>query len=95
MVSFIVRFKFAAEDRDEVAELLRKLTLATRKEPGCVSYIPHHLESDPETVVIYEQYLDAAAEHAHRQSEHFNKYAVGGLFQKMLERGREDMIALA
>jgi quinol monooxygenase YgiN len=45
--------------------------------------------------LIYEQYADAAAEAAHRQSAHFKKYAVGGLFQKMLDRNREDLIALA
>jgi quinol monooxygenase YgiN len=95
MVSFIVRLTFTAEDRDEVVEMLRQLTLASRQEPGCVSYIPHHIESDPDTVVIYEQYLDAEAENAHRQTAHFRKYAVGGLFQKMLERNREDLFALA
>ena len=45
--------------------------------------------------MIYEQYRDAAAETAHRNSEHFTKYAVGGLYQKMLERRREDLEALA
>ncbi|HET7104315.1 MAG TPA: putative quinol monooxygenase [Terracidiphilus sp.] len=95
MVSFIVRLKFAPEDRDEVAEMLRLLTEASRREPGCVNYIPHYAESEPDKVVIYEQYQSREAEHAHRESEHFKKYAVGGLYQKMLERNREDMQALA
>jgi quinol monooxygenase YgiN len=94
MVSFVVRMKFSPEDRAEVADILRKLAEASRQEPGCVSYIPHHLEGDPDAVLIYEQYKDAAAEEAHRQSAHFKKYAVGGLFQKMLERNREDLFAL-
>lgn len=95
MISFTVRMRFAQEDRAEVADLLRELTLATRQEPGCVSYIPHRLEGDPDTVLIYEQYADLAAEAAHRQSPHFKKYAVGGLFQRMLERNREDLVAVA
>jgi quinol monooxygenase YgiN len=95
MVSFVVRFRFAPEDRNEVAEMLRLLTAASRQEPGCVNYIPHHVESDPDTVVIYEQYTDPEAEQTHRHTEHFKKYAVGGLFQKMLERSREDLQALA
>jgi quinol monooxygenase YgiN len=45
--------------------------------------------------LIYEQYRDAAAADVHRQSAHFKKYAVGGLYQKMLERSREDLVALA
>ena len=95
MISFTVRMKFSPEDRADVADLLRQLTKASREEPGCVSYIPHRVEGDPDTVLIYEQYTDAAAEDAHRQTAHFKKYAVGGLFQKMLERNREDLVALA
>jgi quinol monooxygenase YgiN len=94
MVSFVVRLKFAPEDRAEVAENLRLLAAAARKEPGCVTYIPHFLEDDPDTVLIYEQYRDAEALEAHGQSAHFKKYAVGGLYQKMRERTREDLIAL-
>ena len=94
MVSFVVRMKFSPEDRAEVSDLLRKLAEASRQEPGCVSYIPHSLEGDPDSVLIYEQYKDVAAEEAHRQSAHFKKYAVGGLFQKMLERNREDLLSL-
>ena len=95
MISFTVRMKFAPEDRDDVAEILRLLTEASRQEPGCVSYIPHRVEGDPDAVVIYEQYKDRAAADAHRQSPHFARYAVGGLYQKMLDRSREDLVALA
>jgi quinol monooxygenase YgiN len=94
MVSFIVRFKFAAEEREEIAETLRKLAQASRQEPGCVSYIPHQVEDDPDTVVIYEQYQDAKALAAHRASEHFQKLAVGGLFQKMRDRIVENLTAI-
>lgn len=94
MISFVIRMKFSPEDRAEVADTLRRLAEASRQEPGCVSYIPHHMEADPDTVLIYEQYKDAGAEEAHRQSAHFKKYAVGGLYQKMLERNREDLFAL-
>lgn len=94
MISYTVRLKFAPEDRDEIVGVLEKLTAAAREEPGCVTFIPHHLEADPDTVMIYEQYVDKAAEDAHRQSEHFKRYAVGGLYQKMLERTREDFVAI-
>jgi len=94
MVSFIVRFKFAPEDRAEVAETLRLLAAASRQEPGCVSYIPHLVEGEPDTVLIYEQYRDAAAQDAHRDSEHYKQFAVGGLFQMMKERSVENLYAL-
>jgi quinol monooxygenase YgiN len=95
MISFNVRMRFAKEDRDEITEILRELTNASRQEPGCVSYIPHWVEGEPCAVLIYEQYADKKAEEAHRQSAHFKKYAVAGLYQKMLERSREDLTALA
>ena len=94
MVSFAVRLKFAKEDRADVAECLRLLATASRLEPGCVSYIPHQVEDDPDTVVIYEQYHDAAALAAHRASDHFKKLAVGGLYQRMRERTVENLTAI-
>jgi quinol monooxygenase YgiN len=95
MISFAVRLKFASEDRADIAETLRLLAEASRKEPGCVNYIPHQLEDDPDTVLIYEQYRDAKALVDHRASEHFNKYAVCGLYQRMRERSMENLLALA
>jgi quinol monooxygenase YgiN len=94
MISFIVRLKFAPEERSEIAETLRLLAEASRQEPGCVSYIPHQVEDDPDTVVIYEQYRNPQALAAHRASEHFKKLAVGGLYQRMRERMVENLTAI-
>jgi quinol monooxygenase YgiN len=95
MISFTVRLKFRPDDRDRVAELLAQLAQASRQEPGCVSYIPHRVEGEPDTVVIYEQYRDQTAADAHRASAHFREYAVGGLYQLMLERQVENLTAVA
>jgi quinol monooxygenase YgiN len=94
MVSFIVRMRFAPEDREQVGDILRRLALASRQEPGCVSYIPHTVEDDPNKVVIYEHYLDRAASEFHRSTPHFKKFAVGGLYQLMREREVENLTAL-
>ena len=94
MVSFAIRLKFASEDRADIAESLRLLASASRQEPGCISYIPNQVEDDPDTVLIYEQYRDAKALAAHRETDHFKKHAVGGLYQKMRERSVENLIAL-
>jgi quinol monooxygenase YgiN len=94
MISFTVRMRFSAADHDEIAEILRKLTEASRQEPGCVTYVPHFVEGDANTVVIYEQYADEAALDHHRNSSHFKEYAVGGLYQKMLDRQLENLTAV-
>jgi quinol monooxygenase YgiN len=94
MVSFIVRFRFAPEDRAEMADIVRQLAVESRKEPGCLTYLPHHLEGDPDTILIVEQYGDEKALAAHRESAHFKKWCVGGLFQKMKERTVENLFSL-
>ena len=93
MISFTVRMRFRPEDREDIAAILRELAPLSREEPGCVSYIPHTVETDPDIVVIYEQYRDGEAVDAHRASPHFARYAVGGLYQRMLERSVEMLTA--
>jgi quinol monooxygenase YgiN len=95
MISYIVRMRFAQEDRKEVLEAVQQLAAASRQEPGCISYIPHELAGDSSLVMIYEQYRDEAALEAHRATPHFHRYAIGGLFQWMKERSVEDLNALA
>jgi quinol monooxygenase YgiN len=94
MISFTVRMTFSPDDRTEVADMLRALTEAARQEPGCVTFVPHYIDGDRDTVLIYEQYRDTAAAEAHRQSPHYKQYVVGGLYQKMKDRVREDLSAI-
>lgn len=95
MESFIVRMTFDESERAEIAEMLLSLTEASRREPGCVSYIPHFVEGDPCTVVIYEQWTDAAGLEFHRGTPHFHQYAIGGLYQKMKDRHIENLTAIS
>lgn len=95
MISFTVRMKFRPDDRDRVAEILTDLANASRQEPGCLHFVPHLVDGEPDTVVIYEQYQDQKAAEAHRASAHFKKHAVGGLYQLMLERQVENLTAVA
>lgn len=95
MISFTVRLKFRPEDLDEITRHLHELTRLSRREPGCVSYIPHFVESEPGTVLIYEQYKDTAAAEHHRETEHFRLHAIGGLYQKMLDRHVENLTAIS
>jgi quinol monooxygenase YgiN len=94
MLSFTVRMTFEQAERDAVNEILCHLTAASRREPGCVSYIPHFVEGEICTVLIYEQYVDEVALEHHRGSAHFHEYAIGGLYQKMRERQLENLSAI-
>jgi len=95
MISFTVRMKFRSEDRQRIAEILTALARASRQEPGCVTYVPHTVDGEPDTVVIYEQYADQKALEAHRATPHFKEGAVAGLYQLMLERQVENLTSVA
>ena len=95
MISFAVRMRFDQADMAQMREHLVCLTKAARLEPGCVSYVPHFLEDDPSTVLIYEQYRDEAALAHHRHTPEFQQPAIGGLYQAMKDRRVENLIAVA
>ncbi|MCU1322683.1 MAG: Antibiotic biosynthesis monooxygenase [Acidobacteriaceae bacterium] len=94
MLSFTVRLRFDQDDHDKIRDILVPLTAASREEPGCVSYIPHFIEGDNTTVLIYEQYKDEAALEHHRNTPHFALYAIGGLYQHMKDRQVENLTAV-
>ena len=94
MVSFTVRMRFEAKDHEQVTELLRNLTLASRQEPGCVNYVAHFVDGDPSTVLIYEQYASEEAVDHHRNTPHFHHHAIGGLYQLMKDRQTETLAAV-
>lgn len=95
MTSFTVRMRFSSDDRAEITSTVAELTRLSRLESGCISYVPHWVESDPDTLLIYEQYRDDAAVEHHRSTPHFARYAVGVLYQKMLDRTVENLHAIA
>jgi len=59
----------------EVAEVFSKLTVESRKEPGCLMFQVHRHKTEPRRYFIYEQYKDDAALEAHRATPHFLQYA--------------------
>jgi len=94
MLSFTVRMRFPSEAKYDVEQALVELTRHSRLEPGCISYIAHFIEAEPDTVLIYEQYADDAALDFHRGTPHFHQYAIGVLYQRMRDRNVEQLIAV-
>lgn len=79
MIVLAVTWEAIPGKEAEVAEAFRKLEEASRNEPGCLMYIVHRHRDNPRRFFIYEQYKDDAALEAHRQSTHFQQYAVAAL----------------
>ena len=79
MVVVAVTWMAKLEHEDEVAGVFGKLQTASRQEPGCLMYIVHRHRTDATRFFIYEQYRDEAALEAHRESAHFQQYAIAAL----------------
>ena len=54
---------------------LKENAAASVKEPGCREFNIHVLASNPNHIFIYEVYDNEATSQAHRQTDHFKKYA--------------------
>jgi len=79
MIVLAVTWIANAGHEEEVAMIFTQLQAASRQEPGCLMYIVHRHQDDPRHFFIYEQYRDRAALEAHRNSPHFQEYAVAAL----------------
>ncbi len=79
MIVLVVNW-LANEGRErDVISTFTKLAEGSRREPGCRMYIVHQHRDNPRHFLVYEQYDDDAALQAHRDSAHFQQYAVKDL----------------
>jgi quinol monooxygenase YgiN len=88
---YVVAARFVAKDGsgDEVAALLAEMTPHAKAEPGCKAYAINRSVDDPNTFLLYEQYVDAAAFDAHRENSEFQRIIIGEVVPLLAERGRE------
>ena len=84
----VVRMKAKEGEDDRAAAIAAELATASRAEQGCEAYVPCRDPEDPRSFLFYEQYRDRAAFEEHGATEHFQRLAVGGLFELMESRER-------
>ena len=73
--AIIVTIKLKPGTADDFRPLiLDNAAAARRDEPGCHRFIVLVSESDGDTLFFYEEYTDADAFEAHRESPHFKAY---------------------
>ena len=68
-----VKWKIKASETPRILKLLPEMAEKTRSEPGNLVYVIYQSESDPNEFLLHEEYADAAAAEAHRQSEHYQR----------------------
>jgi quinol monooxygenase YgiN len=62
------------ERRDEALRLARVMTVATQQEPGCISYDFYVGLTDPNTLVLFQEWADMDSLMAHFQTEHMETF---------------------
>ena len=75
MIVLAVLWKAKAGQEAEAERILRALSDAARKEPGCLMFQVHRHRERKGELFIYEQYKDDAALEFHRKTQHFLQYA--------------------
>jgi (4S)-4-hydroxy-5-phosphonooxypentane-2,3-dione isomerase len=71
----VVEYDIVPGQIDGYLAALKENGAATVKEPGCHEFNILVSQKDPNHVLIFEVYNDAAAVQAHRETDHFKKYA--------------------
>lgn len=72
-MAYVLAVDWVAKPGNEgqVREILQKLGVASRQEPGVITYTTHENPENPCEFFIYEKYHDIAGLEAHQETEHF------------------------
>ncbi len=71
MIFIVVKQPVRAKYADEFPTLVDDFTVASRAEPGCISFDWYRSADDPNLFVLIEVFMDEAAGQAHVDSDHF------------------------
>jgi (4S)-4-hydroxy-5-phosphonooxypentane-2,3-dione isomerase len=71
----VVEYDIQPGQIDAYLAAVKENGAATVKEPGCQQFNVLVSQKDPNHVLLFEVYNDAAAAQAHRETDHFKKYA--------------------
>ena len=86
----VARYRTAPGRGDVVADALREMAaLVLADEPACLVYRASRSEEDPDTFVLYEEYVDEAALLAHRETPHFQRLIEETVVPLLESRERE------
>ena len=75
MIVNAVDFDIVPADREAYLAAITENGAASVKEPGCKRFDILNLASDPNHFFLYEVYENEEAVKAHRETDHFKKYA--------------------
>lgn len=97
MYVIAARYLTKEGEEEKVASFLRRMAELSNSavEPGCVLYAINQGTENPRSFLLYEQYDDEAAFHAHTQSDHFKELVLNGAVPLLEQREREIFTLIA
>nr|WP_294793118.1 putative quinol monooxygenase [uncultured Mucilaginibacter sp.] len=85
-ITVFAKWQVKDGELDKVLNLFTELVDKTRQEEGNLFYTIHQSNIEPNTLMLYEAYIDEAAVAAHRASEHFQTIALGQIIPVLQNR---------
>ncbi|MEX2488979.1 MAG: putative quinol monooxygenase [Pseudomonadales bacterium] len=67
-------FPVKREMREEALELMRQMSIASRGEVGCISYEFYIGLSDPDTILLFQEWESVDALQDHFETEHMEEF---------------------
>lgn len=86
VVIVIANYECRGDTGDEVEAALREHSVATRTEPGCISFSAYRNAEQPDRFVLVEQYVNEAALRTHRETAHFRQFIEARVMPLLVER---------
>lgn len=90
MIVLVAQYLVRPGNADRVAAALHKMApLVAKSEPGCLLYHANRSTENENLFLLYEQYADADALAAHRETPHFREIIEGEVAPLLEKRDRE------
>lgn len=87
-VALAVTWEARAGEAEAVADILRRMTVAVRSEPGVLRFEPHRSPSNDHVFFLYELFADEAAFAAHQKTDHFKSLVLEQGLPRLVRRER-------
>lgn len=90
MIVLVAKYHVKPGHGDEVVAALRRMApLVRQHEPGCLLYLVHRAQDNPDLFLLYEQYADEASFVGHRSTPYFQEIIEGMIVPLLEQRERE------
>ena len=90
MIVLVAKYNCLPGKGDEVQTYLVQMkSLVEEHEKGCVLYYANRSQDNPDTFLLYEQYLDKNALENHSKTQHFQEIIEGKIIPLLDKRERE------